>query len=90
MPQKIASASATEINSKLHVVGGKTFLPLKTYDNHYIYFNNDWSEREPMPTPRHDMASVNNGKKWYIIGGAVSPGIFSVFSPTDVVEIYSQ
>ena len=38
----------------------------------------------------HDMASVNNGKKWYIIGGAVSPGIFSIFSPTDVVEIYSQ
>ena len=90
LPQKIASASATEINSKLHVVGGKTFSPLKTYDTHYIYFNNDWSEREPMPTPRHDMASVNNGKKWYIIGGAVSPGIFSIFSPTDVVEIYSQ
>ena len=56
----------------------------------FSFVNKRWIAKEPIPTPRHDMASAFFEGKWYLIGGAISPGIFSLFYPTDVVEIYQE
>ncbi len=89
-PLHIASPSSQQIGNNLHVVGGKLLNPNKTYDNHFAFVNKRWIAKEPIPTPRHDMSSAFFEGKWYLMGGAISPGIFSLFSPTDVVEIYQE
>ena len=89
-PLHVASPSLQQIDNNLHVVGGKLLNPNKTYDNHFSFVNKRWIAKEPIPTPRHDMSSAFFEGKWYLIGGAISPGIFSLFSPTDVVEIYQE
>ena len=87
-PFNVASSSVQQIKQKLHVSGGKSFNPNRSYKDHYSYFNGNWTREESMPTPRHSMSSVYIDENWYLIGGSISPGFFSLFSPTDVVEIY--
>jgi len=89
-PLDVASPSVQQIGNNLHVVGGKLLNPNKTYDNHFSFVNDRWITKESLPTPRHDMSSAFFEGKWFLIGGAISPGIFSLFSPTDVVEIYQE
>ncbi len=87
-PLRVASSSVQQIKNNLHVSGGKTLNPHRTYKDHYSFENGDWIKKESMPTPRHSMSSVYINDNWYLIGGSISPGFFSIFSPTDVVEIY--
>ena len=87
-PLSIASSSVQQIKNNLHVSGGKTLNPNRTYKEHYSFEKDNWVKKEAMPTPRHSMSSVFINENWYLIGGSISPGFFSLFSPTDVVEIY--
>ena len=87
-PFSVASSSVQQIKQKLHVSGGKSFDPNRSYKDHYSYVRGNWTKEESMPTPRHSMSSVYVNENWYLIGGSISPGFFSLFSPTDVVEIY--
>ena len=89
-PLNISSSSVQQIGKKLHVVGGKSLNPNKTFDSHFSFFEGVWEPRNPLPTPRHDMSSALVKGNWFVIGGAISPGVFSLFSPTDVVEIYRE
>ena len=89
-PLNISSSSVQQIGEKLHVVGGKSLNPNKTFDSHFSFFDGVWVSRKPLPTPRHDMSSALVKGNWFVIGGAISPGVFSLFSPTDVVEVYRE
>ena len=89
-PLNIASSSVQQIKNKLHVLGGKSLNPNRTYKNHYSFNGEEWVVEESMPTPRHSMSSIYINEDWYLIGGSISPGLFSLFSPTDVVEIYTD
>jgi N-acetylneuraminic acid mutarotase len=78
------------LNGKVHVAGGATLLPSKTFVDHYSYdaASNSWKNEPRLLTPRHSMAAETAGGRWYLIGGGSGSGFFTVFTEADVVEVF--
>jgi N-acetylneuraminic acid mutarotase len=91
LPTPRAGLTAGFVGGELHVAGGVSPDAMKTYANHDSYKPgaNTWTKDAPMPTARHSLASAVAGGKWYVIGGGVGAGFFTVFTATDVIEVYT-
>ncbi len=42
-----------------------------------------------MPTPRGGGVAAESGDKFVVVGGSPGPGVYAVFTESDVVDIYS-
>ena len=90
LPAPRSGLAAAMLGGLLHVAGGATFNPGRTYLDHFVYdrASNKWSSSSPLPTPRFASASANVNGEWYVIGGGVGTGFFAPFTATDAVETF--
>ena len=83
---------AAVLDGSIHVTGGQSISPPKTYPDHFVLAagGTQWSRAAPIPTPRHGaVAAVAHGKL-FVVGGSPGAGVYTVFTASDVVDIYSD
>lgn len=82
---------AVLLNDQIHVSGGQSISPPKTYADHFILDvkSNSWRNAAPMPSPRHGAVAVASGGKVFVVGGAAGAGVYTVFTASDVVDIFT-
>ncbi|MEQ9520161.1 MAG: kelch repeat-containing protein [Parvibaculum sp.] len=90
LPASRAGAGATVLNGQVHVVGGEQLSPPRTFDDHYVLASDgrSWEKSEPLSTPRHGVVVAGVGNRLYVVGGATGPGVYTVFTVSDLVDIY--
>jgi N-acetylneuraminic acid mutarotase len=81
--------AAALLDGRIHVLGGESLSPPKTYGDHFVLANGAWSRAAPLPTPRHGAVAGVAGGKLFVVGGSPGAGVYTVFTQTDVVDIYS-
>lgn len=90
LPGARGALTAGIIDKRLHVAGGATWTPLKTYANHDVFdlASKTWAKGPALPTARQALASGVSGGRWWVIGGGGGAGVFGVFTASDAVEGY--
>ena len=90
LPEARAGSGAAVLAGRIHVVGGEQVSPPRTFTTHYVLNSagTDWELGTPLNTPRHGVAAGANGDRLFIIGGATGPGVFTVFTISDLVSVY--
>jgi N-acetylneuraminic acid mutarotase len=91
MPAPREGHVAALLNGEIHVSGGQSINPPRTFADHFVLDlkTNRWRTAVAMPTPRHaSVAAVNDGRL-FVVGGAAGAGVYTVFTASDVVDIYS-
>lgn len=90
LPNARGALTATIIDNHLHVTGGATWRPLKTFSSHDVFdlSSKGWSKGAPLPTARQGSASAFAAGRWWVIGGGGGAGVFGVFTALDAVEAY--
>lgn len=90
LPTARGALTAAVIDNKLHVAGGATWRPLKTFATHDVFdiASKTWTKGAPMPNARQGMASGVAAGRWWVIGGGSGAGVFGVFTASDAVEAY--
>jgi len=90
LPEPRASLGAAVFESQVHVAGGEQVSPPRTFDTHYVLNDagTSWETSTPLNTPRHGMTMAATTDSLFVIGGATGPGVFTVFTVSDLVSIY--
>lgn len=91
LPSPRAGHVAVVVDGKIHVTGGQSISPPKTYPDHFVLdaSGTQWSKAPPLPTPRHGAVAAASHGKLFVIGGSPGAGVYTVFTASDVVDIYS-
>jgi N-acetylneuraminic acid mutarotase len=78
------------LKDRLHVAGGSTLSPSRTYVEHASFDlkTQTWSNEPPLLSPRHSMAAVTSDGEWHLIGGGSGSGFFTLFTVADMVESF--
>ena len=65
---------------------------MRTFAEHYVLntANGRWQTSAPLPLPRLGAASAGAGGLFVVVGGSGGAGVFSLFTTTDVVNIYKS
>ncbi|MFZ2467976.1 MAG: hypothetical protein WAW54_06240, partial [Parvibaculum sedimenti] len=79
---------AAVLGGKIHVTGGQSLSPPKTFADHFVLEGGAWVKAAPLPTPRHAAVAAATGGKLFVIGGSPGAGVFTVFTQSDAVDIY--
>lgn len=81
---------AVVLDGKIHVTGGQSIHPPKTYPDHFVLTSGGaWRKAAPLPTPRHGAIAAAAHGKFFVVGGSPGAGVYSVFTASDVVEVYT-
>lgn len=90
LPEARAGIGAAVLEGRIHVVGGEQVSPPRTFTEHNIMngAGTGWESAEPLATPRHGAAVAVSGGSLFAIGGATGPGVYTVFTVSDLVSIY--
>lgn len=77
---------------EIHVSGGQSISPPKTYGDHFVLNlkTNKWRREAALPTPRHGSIAAASHGKFFVVGGAPGAGVYTVFTSSDVVDIYTD
>lgn len=77
--------------NEIHVSGGQTISPPRTYGDHFVLDlkTNNWRREAALPTPRHGSIAAASHGKFIVVGGAPGAGVYTVFTSSDVVDIYT-
>ncbi|MDO9127346.1 MAG: hypothetical protein Q7U42_10805, partial [Parvibaculum sp.] len=72
--------------------GGEQRRPPRTYGDHFVLnvASGSWSRAAPMPTPRHGAVAAAMDGKFVVVGGSPGAGVYTVFTESDVVDIYAE
>jgi N-acetylneuraminic acid mutarotase len=89
LPTPRAGHVAAVLGGKIHVVGGETISPPRTYPDHFVLSGAGWDRAASMPTPRHGAVASGANGKLFVVGGSAGAGVYTVFTESDVVDIYS-
>lgn len=91
MPAAREGHVAALLGGNIHVTGGESLSPPKTYADHFVLDvkSGTWTRADKLPTPRHGAVAAAAHGKLFVIGGSPGAGVYTVFTQTDVVEIYS-
>ncbi len=78
-------------DGEIHVSGGQVISPPKTYSDHFVLDlkTNNWRREAALPTPRHGSIAAASHGKFIVVGGAPGAGVYTVFTSSDVVDIYT-
>lgn len=92
LPSARQGLAAALIGNEIHVAGGQIVKPPKTYADHFVLNTKtgSWSKGASMPTARHAAVAAAAGNSFYVIGGSPGAGVYTVFTQTDVLEIWSK
>ncbi|MBI1262271.1 MAG: hypothetical protein GC184_11155 [Rhizobiales bacterium] len=90
MPAPREGHVAALVNGVIHVTGGETLSPPKTYADHFALDvkTGSWSRLDPMPVPRHGSVAAADDNRFVVIGGSPGAGVYTVFTESDVVDIF--
>lgn len=90
LPAPRADAAVGVVAGKIHLAGGRSNDPMRTFSEHYVLdaSGGGWRTAEPLPLPRLGAASAGSGGAFVIVGGSGGAGVFSLFTTSDVVDIY--
>lgn len=91
LPAPRSGHVAALMDGKIHVTGGEHRRPPRTYGDHFVLdlASGSWSKAAPMPTPRHGAVAAAANGKFVVVGGSPGAGVYTVFTESDVVDIYS-
>lgn len=91
LPQPRSGHVAALMDGRIHVTGGELRRPSRTYGDHFVLdlASGTWRKAAPMPTPRHGAVAVVADGKFVVVGGSPGAGVYTVFTESDVVDIYS-
>jgi hypothetical protein len=91
LPSPRSGHVAALVDGRIHVTGGELRRPPRTYGDHFVLdlASGSWSKAAPMPTPRHGAVAAASGDKFVVVGGSPGAGVYTVFTESDVVDIYS-
>lgn len=91
LPEPRESHAAAVFEGKIHVIGGQYIRPPKTFVDHFVLDlkSKKWSKAAPMPTPRHAAIAAASKDKFIVLGGASGAGVYTVFTSSDLVDIYT-
>jgi non-specific serine/threonine protein kinase len=91
LPSARGGLTAGVFGGKLHVVGGATVSPMRTYGELSVLdlARRSWTRGPSLPTPRQALASAFAAGRWWVIGGGAGAGVFGVFTTSDAVEAYT-
>ena len=95
LPKPRAGHVVAVMDGMLHVTGGEDHRPPRTYGDHFILdvargaSAGTWSRAAPMPSPRHGAVAAAANGKFVVVGGSPGAGVYTVFTESDVVDIYS-
>jgi len=83
---------AALVGGQIHVSGGQSISPPKSYSDHFVLDlkSDKWSREAPLPTARHGSVAAGADGKFFVVGGAPGAGVYTVFTSSDVVDIYSN
>ena len=92
LPSPRSGHVAAVMDGKIHVTGGELRRPPRTYGDHFVLdlSGGSWSKAAPMPTPRHGAVAAVADGKFVVVGGSPGAGVYTVFTESDVVDIYSS
>ncbi len=81
---------AAVLDGAIHVTGGESLSPPRTYPDHFVLRagGTDWQRAAPLPTPRHGAVAAAAHGKLFVIGGSPGAGVYTVFTESDVVDIF--
>ncbi len=90
LPVARSGLTAASVGGRIHVAGGESLKPLRTYANHDIYNQGSdaWAKGQKLSSPRQGLVSAAVDGRWYVIGGGAGAGFLTVFTPSDLVEVY--
>lgn len=90
LPEARAGLGAAVLAGRIHVAGGEQQSPPRTFDDHFVLETSSgrWQQLEPLKTPRHGAAVASSGGQLFVVGGATGPGVYTVFTVSDLVSIY--
>ncbi|MDP2123512.1 MAG: kelch repeat-containing protein [Parvibaculum sp.] len=92
LPEPRAGHVAAVLDGRLHVTGGEQRRPLRTYGDHFVLdlATGVWRRAPSMPTPRHGAVATATADRFIVVGGSPGAGVYTVFTESDVVDIYSE
>ena len=92
LPAARASHVAARMNGRIHVTGGEQRRPPRTYGDHFVLDagGSSWRRGVSMPSPRHGAVAAVADGKLVVVGGSPGAGVYTVFTESDVVDIYSE
>ncbi len=80
---------AAVLDGNIHVTGGESLYPPKTFADHFVLEGDGWHRAASLPTPRHGAVAASAHGKLFVIGGSPGAGVYTVFTQSDVVDIYT-
>jgi len=83
---------AALVDGEIHLSGGQSLTPPKSYPDHFVLDlkTSQWRREAPLPTARHGSVAAGAQGKFFVVGGAPGAGVYTVFTSSDVVDIYSK
>lgn len=92
LPQARSGHVAALMDGRIHVTGGELRRPSRTFGDHFVLdlASGTWRKAASMPTPRHGAVAAVSEGKFVVIGGSPGAGVYTVFTESDVVDIYSE
>ncbi|MEX0839677.1 MAG: kelch repeat-containing protein [Parvibaculum sp.] len=92
LPEPRAGHVAAVLDGRLHVTGGEQRRPLRTYGDHFVLdlAGTAWQRATSMPTPRHGAVAAATGGRFIVVGGSPGAGVYTVFTESDMVDIYTE
>ncbi|RCL77666.1 MAG: hypothetical protein DBW69_02745 [PS1 clade bacterium] len=90
LPFGLIAPAVGVLSDGVHVVGGYSNEPQKTYDLHFLLSDKarKWQKKQSLPEARHHAGYAVLNDRLIIMGGAVGSGFFAPFTATDTVYIF--
>lgn len=90
LPEARTGHVAALVNGRIHVTGGESLSPPKTYADHFVLDagGKGWTRLASLHVPRHGSVAGAYGNRFVVIGGSPGAGVYTVFTQSDTVDIY--
>ncbi|MAI51609.1 MAG: hypothetical protein CML80_01735, partial [Rhodobiaceae bacterium] len=89
LPQASSGGALGVVDGALHYAGGFSQSTQKVLSRHVRYTDKGWRERAAMPQGRHQMAYAGSGAQFFIIGGALGGGFYSLFTGSNRAHLFT-
>ncbi len=90
LPQASSGGALGVVEGVLHYAGGFSQSAQKVLARHLSYSGKGWRDLAPMPQGRHQMAYAGSGTQFFIIGGALGGGFYSLFTGSNRAHVFTK
>jgi len=89
LPQASSGGALGVVDGALHYAGGFSQSAQKVLARHVRYNGKVWRDLAAMPQGRHQMAYASSGSEFFIIGGALGGGFYSLFTGSNRAHLFT-